>query len=69
MTVAVQNWLRSFTTLSETEKQEAAAAFLRQYETAIPPELDDAGLIALAGARFQELDRAEDAGDAATPSR
>jgi hypothetical protein len=63
MTKAVQQLLESFEILTEQEKHEAAAEFLRRSLRVAPAQVPDDTLIATADELFRELD-ARDSADA-----
>jgi hypothetical protein len=59
MTTAVKQLLQSYEALSDSEKQEAAAALLRRVLHDIPADLSEESLVAAADELFRELDDRE----------
>jgi hypothetical protein len=68
MTETVQQLLRSFQALSESEKHEATVEFLRHLQQEAAGPLPDQGLLAAADELFRELD-AREAADVDVTSR
>jgi len=66
MTSAVRDLLRSFQSLSDAEKHEAASLLLRQVVQSEAGDVGDDGLVAVAEEMFLDLD-AREADDGQSP--